>query len=76
MPPVGGAPAARGYRPPRLAKPARGTSGGGLCWPASYWGARGGAGDHGVALGVAGRGGRVPGSVASAACARGGGPTP
>jgi hypothetical protein len=45
MPPVGGAPAARGYRPPRLAKPARGTSGGGLCWPASYWGARGGAGE-------------------------------
>jgi hypothetical protein len=36
MSPVGGAPAARGYRPPRLAKPARGTSGGGWCWPVSY----------------------------------------
>jgi hypothetical protein len=35
-----------------------------------------GAGDLGVALGVAGRGGRVPGSVASAACARGGRPAP
>jgi hypothetical protein len=34
------------------------------------------AGDLGVALGVAGRGGRVPGSVASAACARGGRPAP
>jgi hypothetical protein len=35
-----------------------------------------GAGDLGVALGVAGRGGRVPGSVASAAWARGGRPAP
>jgi hypothetical protein len=45
MSPVGGAPAARGYRPPRLAKPAMRTSGGGLCWPVSYWGARGGVGE-------------------------------
>jgi hypothetical protein len=51
MSPVGGAPAARGYRPPWLAKPAMRTSGGGLRWPASYWGARG---DVGKALGGAG----------------------
>jgi hypothetical protein len=59
--PVGGAPAARGYRPPRLAKPARGTSGGGLSWPVSYWGARGGVGEGRAASRSSGSGARPGG---------------
>jgi hypothetical protein len=64
------------YRPPRLAKPARGASGSGYCWPASRGGARGVRWGPWVALGVAGRGGCVPGAVASAACVRGSRPSP
>jgi hypothetical protein len=44
-----------GFRPPRLAKPAMRTSGGGLSWPVSYWRARGGVGGGRAASRSSGR---------------------
>jgi hypothetical protein len=65
----------QGHRPPRLAMPVRGGSWERGSKPASYGGARGGAGDPWVALGGAGRGLAAVLALAPADCSVGRGRT-